>query len=208
MAIAPARPALDEYLASPTAYWGAKMRIAWLLKEVNDPGGAPSKLMGWVRGAIEEQRLGKGMKSTAGPIAKISYGLLRPDELWENWASDPRVYVGALGEIAWVNIKPTPGGSASVHAEIATAFAHSRDRLAQDLKFLKPNVIIGGNTLRFCTEWLRGWKPAPPSPEQYDSATIDGVIWVNANHPANRGKHSSHWSYFDRIREAVARQAR
>src|SRR5689334_3007613 len=195
----------ERYLADPWSYWKAPLRIVWLLKEVNDEGASESGLMKWIRAWVKHGSVGKHGKFTAGPIAKVSFGLLNPERPWTEWCQSSRTYVPALASIAWVNLKALPGGTSSVPAKIRRAFELDRESLAGDLVELKPDIVIGGNTFQFCAEWLNGWTPYPPNLESYDSTVIDGRVWVNAHHPGNRGKGWSHVGYFERIKDAVKR---
>jgi uracil-DNA glycosylase len=80
-----------------------------------------------------------------------SYGLLHDnttfDEI-ENQIEDERIY-SVIEEIAFINIKKTPGGGSANKTEIRRHYVQNKDLLVEQVKAFKPNIIILGGTLTF-----------------------------------------------------------
>lgn len=206
----PGRVRVRDGVVEPHAWRAAPMRVLWLLREVNDvagtwrgvaDGGMPTTLFEW---SLARTRHKEGVR-TWGPIAKVSYGLLHPDEPWSTWSTRPARYYASLRSIATANVKKVAGGSVSKWGELVDAYEENEDELWSQIEEADPHVVIGGNVLWLFRERL-GWDP-PRLPKvrdrevpSYAAVRHNGQVWVHAHHPAHRGQHER---YYQRIRAAV-----
>ena len=195
-------------IADQQAWDAAPLKILWLLREVHDPSqtwkgegdeGLRSTLRAW------SAHLPSTSVPTWLPVAKVTYGLLHPDQQWADWAHDRSDYLGSLRSIAAVNVKKTGGGATSEWAQLEEAYAQNKDRLWDQIEDAEPDVVIGGNVLYLLRNELDWPAPTLPraraaEPDRYASAVKDGTVWVHAHHPAHRGQHER---YFIRIRKAI-----
>ena len=206
-----ARPGAVEMVdgvVDQEAWDAAPLKILWLLREVHDPsqtwkgegdGGLRSTLRAWATD------LPAGSGPTWLPIAKVTYGLLHPDQPWADWAHNRSVYLGSLRFIGAINIKKTGGGATSKWAQLEEAYARNKDQLWAQIYEAQPDVVIGGNVLWLMRKELDWPAPTLPrvrdaAPDRYASTVKDGVVWIHAHHPAHRGKHER---YLSRIRKAI-----
>ena len=190
------------------AWDAAPLKVMWLLREVHDLSqtwkgegdeGLRSTLRAW------SKNLHPNGVPTWLPVAKVTYGLLHPDQPWSTWAHDRSVYLDSLRSIAAVNIKKTGGGPTSKWEQLEKAYKNSDGAIWSQIISAKPDVVIGGNVLYLLRNELDWPAPTLPrvrdeEPDRYASVVKDDIIWVHAHHPAHHGRHER---YFNRIRNAI-----
>jgi hypothetical protein len=176
----------------------AQKRIVWLLREVNDPEGNLTDLRSDLKEFADQLRIAPAWTRTFCAVARVSYGLLHPTDPWERWCKVQSEFSTALGDVAVINIKKTAGGASARWNELAAAFKANEEQLRLQLGELKPDIVIGGNVMWFCRDWLGGWDPrfAKDRNAPYPTRCVGGILWVHAHHPNQRG---SHRAYFERI---------
>lgn len=191
-------------IVDQTAWDAAPLKVLWLLREVNDPSQTWRADLRTVLCAWAEDLHPNGVPTWL-PVAKVTYGLLHPDQPWSTWAHDKSVYLGSLRSIAAVNIKKTGGGATSKWTQLEEAYGQNKDELWTQIREAQPDVVIGGNTLYLLRNELN-W-PAPPlprvrdaEPDRYASVVKDGIVWVHGHHPAHHGRHDR---YYSRIKAAI-----
>jgi hypothetical protein len=186
----------------PARFECAPKRIVWLLREVNDPAGNLTDIRGNLRRFADKRYISPPWKPTFGPVARVSYGLLNPTDPWERWCDNVEEFSTALGQIAVVNVKKIAGGAIAKWAELKAAFKAHEPELRAQLDALSPQIVIGGNVMSLCRNWLGGWPPpAVAKSGPYLARRVGDATWVHANHPNYRGGYRS---YFDRIRDGIA----
>lgn len=176
----------EKYSESP-------LKILWILKEPNSTEG---KLC-WREeiGLIPTYNGNLGaFEKTFAPIVYISYGLIHKKKWNEiNWIEDEPEIVNALEEIAFININKTPGGSSANDSILENQYRSKYREIikSQIIKF-KPNVIIGGNTIRFIVDDLTEIYPSLKYEKNVDTSKLeilrsieDNLIVFNAYHPQN-----------------------
>src|SRR5262249_35218529 len=89
-----------------------------------------------------------------GPF--VIYVLLRRYSYVVVRLTNPENQDARRAAIAIVNLKDEPAGSTSNESEIRGALEARRGPLRDEISRLRPDVIVGGNTLGFCTECFDG----------------------------------------------------
>ena len=168
-------------------YLNAKYRILWILKEANsesDTWSYPEKFkdIEWL------YRCGKSVP-TLKRMIYTTYGILR-DCRWSEIpdASDDKSFE-PLQEIAVINIKKIPGGSASNPQTIKNAYCENRELLKLQIETYKPNVVIFGNTLDFFNKSdFEGLENAEKQITEYGNHYYDTneKLYIHTWHPAIR----------------------
>lgn len=187
----------------PARYNIAPKRILWMLREVNDPERNIKDLRNDLKSFADERSIHLLWTRTFGPVARISYGLLNPDDPWTRWCNEPSVFSPALAQIAVINVKKSAGGATARWSELRNHFAVNEPMLKEQVRELNPDVVIGGNILWLCRDWLAPWLPRfGHRDEPFPARLVGGAIWVHAYHPSHRGYHER---YFQRIAQGIAR---
>ena len=203
---------MRDGVVEPYAWGEAPLRVLWLLREINDRrgtwrgvagGGMSTTLFEWSLPG----RMSKNGVAPWGAVAKVTHGLLHPDEAWGTWARRSNRYYPSLRSIALVNTKKTAGGAASKWSELVEAYKANEPVLWDQIESADPHVVIGGNVLSLFRKRM-DWNP-PRLPKvrdstvnSYPSVELVGRVWVHAHHPAHRGSHER---YYTRIRAAIER---
>jgi hypothetical protein len=135
-------------------YVNSSIKIMWILKEPN----SDEKDANW-REYIQEINDGSGnlggFAKTFTKIIYTTYGILNR-KTWSEieWISDNPKIVEAIEQIAFINIKKTPGGSVSYDNELTENYSDFKDIVIEQIELYSPNVIIGGNTIQFIKQDL------------------------------------------------------
>ncbi|NKI35154.1 hypothetical protein HFP89_08245 [Wenzhouxiangella sp. XN79A] len=179
----------------------SEIRLLFVLKEVNDPGGGGWDLCELIREGNRWQ--------TWNNITRWVEGIRAlPEDL--GWSSletvDQTRRQNALASIAAMNLKKSPGGHTADSAALGEAAGVDRDRLRQQFDLYRPNLVIccGSETsdLFHATmdlgevEWKRTnrgvWYHEP----------VRGQIIIAYSHPEARcAGHLLHYGLVDAVRE-------
>lgn len=190
-------------------YYSAPKKILWILKEPN----STEESLNW-RNEIKNLNDGsgnlKGFAKTFSNIIYISNGILKKKKWNEiNWIKDEPSIVSILEAIAFINIKKTPGGSVSNDKELIEYYQKYRDVVLNQITSFKPNIIIGGNSIKFLINDLKVIFPKLKD-EKYIKTTDlgifhsieDDLIVFDAKHPNLLFKNIKyHEMYFSDIIE-------
>ena len=174
-------------------YVNSSIKIMWVLKEPY----SDEKSCNW-REYIEDINDGTGnlggFAKTFTKIIYTTYGILNGKKWSEiEWIRDNPKITEVIGQIAYINIKKTSGGSVSNDTELTENYAVFRDIVMEQIKLYKPNVIIGGNTIKFLGNDLKVIYPdlkyskyIESSDLGISSSAIDNLIVFDACHPCIR----------------------
>lgn len=182
------------------------VKILWILKE---PSSSESGLI-W-RDEIkklnnESGNLGAYSK-TFSNIVYVTNGLLKRKK-WSdvNWIKDEPKIVDVLEEIAFINIKKSPGGSVSNYNDLAEYYEKYKEITLEQIKAFKPNIIIGGNTIKFLINDLKIIYPSLKSEKYIDTTDLgihssikDNLIVFDAWHPQYPSRERKNENYFTDI---------
>lgn len=183
-------------------YPGSNLKILWILKEVNAKDPSESwDLTEFLRCRKEKE---DGLfnyvrwKSTFGLIVKVSWGLLNGLCKFEQIPKDLKNAADILDYIAVININKSPGSKRASWKRIKKSFLDLENQkfLLQQIKEIKPNIIIGGKTL-----WLFYKNNVLLSNSDFNDKNWgyyrNGVLWIDAYHP-NQTK-IKHKQYYEEI---------
>jgi len=176
----------EKYSKSP-------IKILWILKEPNSTEGK----LNW----REEIRLIPTYNGNLGAFEKTfanivytSYGLLNKKKWNEmQWIEDDPSIVNSLEEIAFINISKTPGGSKSNDAFLELQYqSYYKDVVKNQITNFRPNIIIGGNTIKFIIEDLKEIYPSLKYEKYVQTSDLgihlseeDNLVVFDARHPQN-----------------------
>lgn len=175
-------------IINPKKYLNAKHRILWLLKE---PVGSSS----W--SFIEEfNQKTDWLKKvslaniTLRRVIYTSYAILR-DSQWSDipYADEEKAFE-CLQEIAYVNIKKSPGDSVSEVDVIQHHYNRNKELLKEQIHLCNADVIIFGNTLPFYDkELFEGLLQAKEQRTDWGNVFYDTgkKLYIWTWHPAVRG---------------------
>lgn len=177
----------------------SKHRILWILKEANDSEGGGWSLTDFLGTRVDES---EGLfhysrwTATFGLVIKVSYGLLNGFIFYDKIEKDLKKASEILDYIAVINIKKLPGGSRASLAKIAEEI--NPHVILKQINEIKPDIVIGGNTLWILAKNNLFLKETDLSPKSW-GIFKEGVLWVDAYHPNNT--KVTHEEYYSQIIE-------
>lgn len=133
-------------------YKNSDLKVLWILKEANSPDNYDWDMRDALLNLKNES--GKGLKygwaNTFTPIVYTTYGIFN-GQLWQNIESfnENQSIIDVLRKVAYINVKKVPGNSISNWQEIKAYYDENKKALHEQIKIIKPNIIIFGNTLGF-----------------------------------------------------------
>jgi len=163
----------------------SKHRILWILKEANDPDGGGWSLTDFLATRVDES---EGLfhynrwAATFGLVIKVSYGLLNGFIDYDKIEKDLKKASEILDYIAVINIKKVPGGSRASLAEIAEKI--NPQVILEQINEIKPDIVIGGNTLWILAKNNLFLESKELSEENW-GLFKNNILWVDAYHPNN-----------------------
>lgn len=129
-------------------YVKSKVKILWILKEVNHDGDIIDWDMSKILQEIKtENGIEVGWEKTFGPIVHTTYGILN-QKMWNEipyYYEKPEI-VNVLKEIAYINVKKTAGDSTTHFTTLEKAYAKNKRFLFQQINDINPSIIIYGGT--------------------------------------------------------------
>lgn len=165
-------------------YYRTFPRLMWVLKEA-DSGDSWSYIdkfrdRRWMRDNNSLPALRR--------VYYTTYGILRSGERpWSDFpGSTTDECLSALREIAFINLKKSPGGATSVYSELLEASVKHRKILKMQIETYDPEVVIFGNTLRFfSTDDFTGLSTAEKriSPLNNHYYFAGDKLYIYAHHP-------------------------
>jgi len=202
------RPIADG-LINAEAYSLSKVKIMWILKEAY---AQPEKddFGGWSLGQAFE-RVNSWEKSDKSNRLKnmiyVSYGIINDFQKWNDLdyiKEKPEMY-DVINQVAYINLKKIPGGKQSNDDEIRKHFLMHKDIVYDQIEAFQPEIIIGGNTMKFLFEDMGISKNQLSSlqnsyPFFYSSTNR---VLIDAYHPTNMGKGLMEAAYCDLIIEVA-----
>jgi hypothetical protein len=129
-------------------YQESKIKILWILREVNHEGDISDwDLTKIIQQIIIKTGIEPGWEKTFGPIVYATYGILN-NKLWDEipYYYDKPEIVNVLKEIAYINVKKTAGISKTNFKELDSAFNDGKESLFKEINNINPEVIIYGGT--------------------------------------------------------------
>ncbi len=170
------------------AYSAAKVRILWILKEVNDNGGGDWDLRDYINDGLyankETQKRNRNWKVTYSPMIYTTWGILNDFDEWDNIPDIdndyPEEMIDILKQTAVINVKKFPGTSRTNVSELWRFYEYHKDIVLEQIRLYKPDVVIGAGTLDIFG------KDAGVDMEVYRTQRYflhDGKVFLGAYHP-------------------------
>ncbi len=142
-------------------YDKASCKILWILKEANISSEDKEKEIDVCEGFRNGWHIKNALSvPTFRKMIYATYGILNPNVEWENVPYANQEAYEVIQQIAYININKFPANSSSTDLEIKKAYNNGKYELLKQIDYLRPNIIIFGNTLKyFETEDLAkiGW---------------------------------------------------
>lgn len=166
-------------------YYDAKPRLMWILKEANS-----EESWNYANAFNSSEWLKRcHCMPSIRRVMYTSYGILKSaGKPWSGFPwSDEIECQSALQEIAFVNIKKTPGGSVAYPNEIKKAYRVNRRLLKLQIETYNPDVVIFGNTMNFVeTSDFNGLESAVKRISKYNNHYYfaGDRLYINAYHPS------------------------
>jgi hypothetical protein len=134
-----------------TQYDNSTLKVLWILKEANVSPEDKEKEEIDLCAAFRENWHIKNSLSipTFRKIIYATYGIFYPEVEWKNVPYANEEAYEVVKKIAYININKYPADSSSNDWKIKEAYNQNRVELLKQIKNLKPNIIIFGNTLKY-----------------------------------------------------------
>ncbi len=206
-------PVAIDGVINPERYLKARHRVMWVLKEPNDPD--ISKTWSFLKNFQDEEWLLKYCRNpTIMRVIYTSYGILKAGrtkemnhEEWTAWPDcQEQKSSDVLKEIAYVNIKKTPGGGTCNRNEINEAYEEFHDLLKRQIEVYNPDIVIfGGTFYHIDKDDFNGLKEAEKQPGNVNRGfyTTKDKLYIDAYHPAARETEVSAECGFEYITDIV-----
>ena len=133
-------------------YRKSKFKILWILKEANQTVPEGDVIGGWdMREFLKNFNSKEGLisypnwKNTFNLIIYTSWGILNNFADWNSIPNSEKI-LNVLTEIAFINLKKTPGESTSNWYEIEAAYQSNKENILVQIENINPSVIIFAGT--------------------------------------------------------------
>jgi len=147
---------ISDGIVNPEKYKNAKIKLLWILKEPHDKGNGGWDMRNFL---ITPENLTKRTdkwpwKKTYKNIMLSTWGILHDFQSYEKTLEDWRKFgdeeiLSILNEIAYINLKKTPGKSKSYKPEIRSAYKKHQKLIWSQINAIKPDFAICGGTYEF-----------------------------------------------------------
>jgi hypothetical protein len=165
----------------PESFKKAPRKILFVLKETNKYAG----------GNLQDY-LSKGPKSQMWyAVSRWAAGLLNNFPRFEE-INQPHVLTDSIHSIAAINLKKVTGGASAWWNQI-NLYAHfDRDLLAEQIKFISPQIIVACGTFDILV-WLLDIDINPNNiRSRCHQVARDNLLLINWRHPTRAGGSSSY----------------
>ncbi len=164
-------------------------RILWILKE---PNSSEDKRWSYSDLLINDRQEWDGsvLSLVFKRVIYTSYGILKH----KNYNQIPPIHqkevYDAVRQIAYINLKKTPGSSVANDKDIALAYHNNKELILRQIDEYQPQILIFGNTMKYLFEDL-GIKEADKIyvDDKTHNTTYyikDNKLYIHAWHPAAR----------------------
>lgn len=175
-------------------YLKSKIKILWIMKEPYDTSGG-----GWHISSIYTKGIFGAARTTWYPIINVSHSILNGFQSYEKVekiSKSKKTTSQVLAHIAYINVQKLPSKTREKtnNSIINTAFKDpvKNGFFQRQFKLLNPDVIIGANTLGIMFEHFELKGSLLKSKPTNNSYIVNGKLFINALHPANRGKRETY----------------
>jgi len=182
-------------------YKKIKPKILWILKETNDSGGGDWDLREFLSDKGKLTNYDR-WKSTYGLVIRVSYGIIMRFPPFSIIDSEVDEHIDYLKKIAVINVNKLPGDSQITLSKLKKAYDKFKDILIQQINFINPDIIIGGNTLHLFYNNLNIKESEVNKNYHSTHFTMkDNRLWIDAYHPGQT--QITHKQYYNEIMDIV-----
>lgn len=135
---------LYDGVAYPEKYAACSPRIMWILKESYETHDC----YGWHVGEIYHPLSQTRKQGTIWQVSRVSYGLLHNSDYAAVCKASDDELDEARRHIAWINLSKIAAKKTSPQ-DLTPQYTIWKDVLQEQLEAYQPQVIIGGNTLKY-----------------------------------------------------------
>ena len=195
-------------VADIAGYVLLKPKIMWILKEPYDdftPAGKP-KGGDW---SLMDIDFRYGISNMHKVMMQISYAIHNNLD-WKklDYIDDNPDMITSLKQCAYINISKMPAETTSSDTHLWDCYPKWKDIILEQIKLYNPDIIIFGNTFMYLRNDLNiteNDKPIYTVSGKWCSGTYqkDGVIFIDAYHPARKGGEDGSHDYVTSIVNAV-----
>jgi len=137
-------------------YKNSKIKIMWILKEPHDKGKGGWDMRNFLKRPenLTQRNDNWQWKRTYKNLMLSTWGILHNFQSYEKTLEDWKKYgnekiLSILNEIAYINLKKTPGKSSSYPPEIRAAYKNNKKLIWMQINAIKPDFVICGDTYEF-----------------------------------------------------------
>jgi hypothetical protein len=174
-------------------YEKARIKILWILKEPHDKGNGGWDMRDFLKNPKElTKRTDKWVwKRTFKMMMEVTWGILKNNQSHDKTINDwknlnDEAMLDIFNDIAYINIKKTPGQSGSYDPEIRDAYKLNKELIWKQINAFKPDVVICGGTYKYFQNDIN------------QLCEIKSLTFINNNHPNLRG-HKRDIDYYNEI---------
>lgn len=175
-------------IINPEKYLKAKYRILWLLKE--PVGGSSWSYLEEFNNKTDWFRKYSLANPTLRRIIYTSYAILKGNQWSDIPYANEEEGLDIIQEIAFINIKKSPGDSISEYNTIQEHYYKNKELLKQQIDLCNADIIIFGNTLQyFDKDLFNGLTQAEKQQTNWGNVFFDTgkKLYIHTWHPAVRG---------------------
>jgi len=174
-------------------YKKTRIKIMWLLKEPHDKGSGGWDMRDFLKHSenLTKRNDNWSWKRTYKMLMQLTWGILHDFQSHEKTINDwnrlgDENILSIFNEIAYINLKKTPGHSGSYDPEIRAAYKNNKELIWLQINTIKPDVVICGGTYKFIDIDI----------EQLSKN--QSLLFINTNHPNLRG-HKRDIDYYNEV---------
>lgn len=173
----------------------ANPKILWILKEPYDLGDGKG---GWnYRNDINSNSDTYLKYKTWRKIAQVSSGIIN-DFSFKEATESYELLIKAIKSIAVVNVSKLPANTTSTGrwSYFEKTYEETKHILLEQIKTIKPDIIIGGNILYLFNKDLdlNGKSLKPLTPWGREVYKVNDKIFINAYHPSFTGSDEDYFN--------------
>lgn len=179
---------VSDGIINPERYVKAKPRILWILKE---PVGSSSwSYLEEINNKTDWFRKYSRASPTLRRMIYTSYAILKGSQWRDIPYANEEAGLDIMQEIAFINIKKSPGDSTSEYETILEHYRQNKELLKEQIDMCNADIIIFGNTLEyFDMELFEGLAQADKQRTDWGNVFYDTgkKLYIYTWHPSVRG---------------------
>lgn len=169
---------IPDGIVNVEKYKKAKIKIMWILKEPHDEGNGGWDMRDFLKQPenLTKRKDNWPWKGTYKMLMQLTWGILHDFQSHEKTLNDwhrlgDEKVLSILNEIAYINLKKTPGHrNSSYDPEIRAAYKTNKELIWLQINAIKPDFVICGGTYKFIKRDIK-------------LLSKNQSVFINNNHP-------------------------